>query len=315
MESNRGMGSPGWSQEWSGAIDSHVHWFDLENNEEWYPSWPPLEDAQLRKTFLPIHYFNQITGSETGSKIKAGIHVQVPHHFQENFWIKKLTHQNEDKSHAGMVGWVDLMQNETQLKNSIEQIKMAAGSRKIVSFRHVAEAEVNPDWLEQPEVIESVKIIGKMGFCFDLLVRTRNLKSAINLVQSCPDVKFIIDHMAKPEVAFEHWDQETKWITHMKTMAQMSNVFCKISGFYSESDETHFEPNKIRIFNFVSKCFEYFGPSRLIWGSDWPVSFGLNNKTVYQNFKIYFDAVQHCTTDIEQIENIFCNNAKVFYNL
>ena len=87
-QTNRGMGSPDWSQEWSGAIDSHVHWFDLENNEEWYRSWPPLEDDQLRKTFLPIHYFDQI-GNRI--KIKAAIHVQVPHHFQENFWIKKLT--------------------------------------------------------------------------------------------------------------------------------------------------------------------------------------------------------------------------------
>jgi len=244
--------------------------------------------------------------------------------------ILYLSHPNEDTRHAGMVGWVDLMQNEAELKKSIEQIKTAAGSRKIVSFRHVAEAEVNPDWLEQPEVIESVKIIGKLGFCFDLLVRTRNLKSATKLVQSCPNVKFIIDHMAKPEVGSEQWDQESKWINHMKTMAQMSNVFCKISGFYSgqyktrfpislfgilESDETHFEPSKFRIFHFVSKCFEYFGPSRLIWGSDWPVSFGLNKKTVEQNLNIYLDAVHQCTTHIEDIENIFCNNAKVFYNL
>ena len=67
------------------VIDSHVHWFDLENNPSWYQTWPPKDDTNLRKTFLPDDYFEQ-----TANMILAGIHVQVPHEMEENFWIKKL---------------------------------------------------------------------------------------------------------------------------------------------------------------------------------------------------------------------------------
>jgi len=268
------------------------------------------DDTNLRKTFLPDDYFKQ-----TANMIQAGIHVQVPHEMDENFWIKKLAHATENPNYAGMVGWVDLTQKEADLKDSIQRLTSAAGHRKIVSFRHVAEAESNSDWLMQPKIIDSVKIIGSLGFTFDLLIRTKNIKSALKLVESCTDVRFVIDHMAKPEMWASSWSSEVDWDIGMRKFASMPNVYCKISGFYSENSETQFDPDTTRVFHFVRRCFELFGPERIFWGSDWPVSYALNKKTAVENLNIYIEAIRRCTLDSQEIENIFCNNATLFYKL
>ena len=68
---------------------------------------------------------------------------------------------------------------------------------------------------------------------FDLLIRTRNLNSALTLVERCPGVKFVVDHMAKPDVTGQKWDEEEKWLQGMSKLSKHSNVHCKVSGFYA----------------------------------------------------------------------------------
>lgn len=54
------------------VFDSHVHWFDLNNNEQWYSSWPPSGDKGLRSTHLPERYYSEADGIISGAN-----HVQV----------------------------------------------------------------------------------------------------------------------------------------------------------------------------------------------------------------------------------------------
>ena len=48
------------------VFDSHVHWFDLEKNPQWYTEWPRKEDTKLRKTFLPKDYYDEAKGMVHG---------------------------------------------------------------------------------------------------------------------------------------------------------------------------------------------------------------------------------------------------------
>lgn len=67
-------------------LDTHCHWFDLEaNGTTWYKNWPDKRDEELRKTYLPVDYFDEAEG-----QIKTAIHVQVAHVYDENEWVKQL---------------------------------------------------------------------------------------------------------------------------------------------------------------------------------------------------------------------------------
>jgi len=216
-----------------------------------------------------------------------------------------------------MVCWIDLTKERTleDLKNLVNQITVGS-NRKLVSFRHVAEAESNADWLSNPTVIENVKKIGILGYNFDLLIRTRNLESALVLVQNAPETQFVIDHMAKPDVSGDVWNNEEKWNLGMAKLCLEGNVWCKLSGFYADDATRSFKPDQNRVNHFVSKCLELFAPSRVFWGSDWPVSLGLNQTDVNENIQIYENAIRASGRVTEDyLDNIFYQNALSFYGL
>ena len=264
----------------------------------------------------------------------GAVHVQVAHEFDENTWVGK---QNDVREKiAAMVCWIDLTQERTleDLKTIVNQITVGS-DRKLVSFRHVAEAESNADWLSNPTVIENVKKIGVLGYNFDLLIRTRNLESALILVQNAPKTQFVIDHMAKPDVSGDVWNDEQKWNLGMEKLSHFQNVWCKLSGFYAgklelkniSNIEFHFslkflddatrsfKPNQNRVNHFVSKCLGLFGKEKVFWGSDWPVSLGLNQTDVNENIQVYKTAILASGIAEDYLDNIFYQNALLFYRL
>ena len=76
-----------------------------------------------------------------------------------------------------------------------------------------------------------------------------------------------------------------------------------------------FTPDQNRVNHFVSIVYGLFGPERLMWGSDWPVSLGLNDTPLVQNIESYKTALEKCTKSNEELEAIFYSNGANFYKL
>ena len=63
------------------------------------------------------------------------------------------------------------------------------------------------------------------GLPYDFLVRPIHLPVVIELSERIPNLRFVIDHMAKPE-EFEGW------AGHMEQIAQNPRAYMKLSGLY-----------------------------------------------------------------------------------
>jgi L-fuconolactonase len=103
---------------------------------------------------------------------------------------------------------------------------------------------------------------------YDLLVRTRELPAAIELVSDFPDMRFVLDHIAKPRIAAGPRDVE--WEQAMEPLAEHENVACKLSGMMTEADWSAWTPRQLQ--PYVTRVLDWFGPERCMFGSDWPVS-------------------------------------------
>jgi L-fuconolactonase len=55
----------------------------------------------------------------------------------------------------------------------------------------------------------------------------------------------------------------------VRELAQLPNVWCKLSGLVTEAYWTRWEPADFR--PYVDVILEAFGAARLLFGSDWPV--------------------------------------------
>ena len=86
-------------------------------------------------------------------------------------------------------------------------------------------------------------------------------------------------------------------------------------NLYSDDATLSFKPDQSRLNHFVKIVYELFGPERLFWGSDWPVSLGLNGTNLTENIEMYKIALKTCNPTDAEFEAIFEKNGRQFYQL
>ena len=276
-------------------IDSHQHFWDLDRVEFDY-KWLETDAHQpIRRSFLPSDLEPLI--AEVG--VTRSVIVQTQHDTAENDWALGLADGN-DKI-AGVVGWVDLASDACEAQ--IEQYK---DRDKFVGIRHVTQDEPDDDFIVRPDVLRGLKTLEKHNVPFDLLFYVKHLHHAKRLGSLLPNLPMVIDHISKPEIAAGNIDN---WKGNLQAAAQFPNIYCKLSGMVTEADWQHWKPADLK--PYVDIALEAFGPSRCMFGSDWPVS------TLAGSYKQVFDALCEVLGPISDSERqqIFEKTATQFYGL
>ena len=235
----------------SRRIDSHQHFWNYSEKE--YP-WIP-EGSPLHRTWLPA----DLETIQRPVGLSGSIAVQARQCTEENEWLLKLADKHQ--SVLGVVGWVDLRSSRVD-----EQLEKFAGHPKFVGVRHVAQDEPDERFLVGKDFMRGIARLKQFDLCYDILIFPKQLRAAIELVQSFPEQRFVLDHCAKPLIAS---GISEPWATQIRELAAAPNVFCKVSGIVTEADPSNWSSLQLR--PYFDTIVEAFGPQRLMWGSDWPV--------------------------------------------
>jgi L-fuconolactonase len=164
---------------------------------------------------------------------------------------------------AGVVGWTDL--TSPAAGDEIARLRALPGGGRLVGIRHLAQDEPDPDWLRRPEVRRGIRAVGAAGLAYDLLVRPHQLPAALAVTGELADVRFVLDHGAKPAIAS---GTREPWASQISELAARPNVTCKVSGLVTEAGPG-WRPAQIA--PYIDHLADRLGPPRLIFGSDWPV--------------------------------------------
>ena len=129
-----------------------------------------------------------------------------------------------------------------------------------------------------------------------------HLKHVPTLAEKVPELKLVIDHLAKPPIGAK----ESPWFDQMKAAAQSPNVYAKLSGQFDNPDWT---VDDVR--PYVDFALEQFGPERVMFGSDWPVCIlGGSYSSVWANTQALIAGLPDADKDA-----ILGGNAVKFYNI
>lgn len=164
----------------------------------------------------------------------------------------------------GVVGWVDL--TDPGVADTLAELKEAPGGDLLVGIRHLAQDEPDRSWLARDDVRRGVAAVGAAGLAYDLLVKPSQLDAAYDLAASLPEVRFVLDHLGKPDI--EHDDLDA-WRPGFERLASLPHVAAKVSGILTEAGD---DRSVAALVPAVRTAVESFGPHRLMIGSDWPVS-------------------------------------------
>ena len=141
--------------------------------------------------------------------------------------------------------------------------------------------------------------------CFDALVRSVHLPYLLKCLTRHPELRAVIDHGSKPNIAAGEWQP---WADSISTIAKQTSAYCKISGLITEASDSQTYDD---VMPYVDHLINAFGPERLIWGSDWPV---LNLAGKYNGWHNATTAGIKSLTEQDR-DKIMGHNAIEFYSL
>jgi L-fuconolactonase len=145
-------------------------------------------------------------------------------------------------------------------------LRAGLGGDRLVGLRHRIHAEPDPAWLGRWDVRRGLGAVAEAGLVFDLVVRTRELPAAADVARAFPEMRFVIDHLARPPIAS---GDLTEWGRALLTLAEQPNVHATISGLVSQAAWHTWSIDDLR--HPVELAVDAFGPERLMIGSDWPI--------------------------------------------
>ena len=276
----------------SPKIDAHQHFWKYDPLRD---NWITDEMSVIRKDFLPQHF--QLILKENG--FDGCVLVQVDQSEKETKFLLGLAGKNDFIK--GVAGWIDL-----QSENIEERLAYYKPFRKLKGFRHILQGEKDRATMLKPEFIRGIGALKQFNYTYDILIFPDQLLYTIQFVESFPEQKFVIDHLAKPYIKDK---KIAGWKEDIERVARSKNVYCKISGMVTEASwqswkEEDFIP-------YMDVVVNAFGTDRIMFGSDWPVCLvAARYDEVVNIVKDYFSSF----TQNEQ-DNLFGQNTIKFYNL
>lgn len=273
-------------------VDSHQHFWQVGHFD--YP-WMSSEVEVLYQDYLPT----QLEPVLKECRVAQTILVQASNGLAETYWLLDLAERHPFI--AGVVGWVELEHPEMD-----QELEVLTSNPKFKGVRHLVESEPADDWLIQPNVLRGLRVLERHRISYDLLVHTRHLKHVKTVAETCPNLRLVVDHLAKPPVASR---EIAEWAVRLKEVAKYPNVSCKLSGLVTEANLTSWTREDLK--PYIERALEFFGPRRLMFGSDWPVC--LLAGSYFQ----VLESFQSLLADLaeEDRHRIFGENATEFYKL
>jgi L-fuconolactonase len=246
-------------------VDSHQHvWDPAAHAQPWLDSDEAL--AGLRRVFSIIELAPQAAAAGVVSTVVVQT-ITEPGETPE-----LLTLARDHPLVAAVVGWADL--TAPGVAGALEALRALPGGEYLAGVRHPLLTEPDADWLDRPAVRRGLAALAATGLSFDLVLQPSQLPSAVRAAASLPELTFVLDHLGNVDVEAGS-ELDESWATPFRELAALPNTVCKLSGILSVPGRPggpdapgppveHLRP-------YVDLALDSFGPTRLMFGSDWPV--------------------------------------------
>lgn len=233
-------------------IDSHQHFWKLSRGDY---NWLTPDFGILYQDYLP----NDLLEDLKKHQIDKTILVQAADSIEETYYMFELMENHPFI--AGVVGWLDF-----EADDFTEQLKRMMKVAGFVGVRPMLQDIEDDNWVLRKKVVNNIKVLHEWQIPLDILIYPRHLKVIKQLLEMIPNLKCVIDHLAKPQIKEKQFDT---WSKEIATIASFPNVYCKISGVITEADHKHWSAEDCR--QYILHCINVFTEDRIMFGSDWPV--------------------------------------------
>ena len=275
-------------------IDAHQHY--------WHPGrgdygWIPAGDPILDRAYGPADLAPEI--AKTG--VTKTVLVQAAPTVEETEYMLGIA--DATPKVAGVVGWIDF-EDQAHLRH----IERWAAHPKFLGVRPMIQDIPDVDWMLRADVKWAYRAIIDLDLTFDALGFPQHLDNFLTLLKRYPDMRVVVDHCMKPEIARGPEVAFDSWARGLTAIAEETGAICKLSGLITE-DGPNWSTERLK--PYVDHVLAAFGPDRVMWGSDWPVC------RLRGEYGDWFAAAEALTGDLpaKARSRVFAGTATAFYRL
>lgn len=278
-------------------IDSHHHFWDPASGGDY--AWLSGPFEPINRVFAP----QDLRPSLASNGVSGTVLVQTWNDLGET-WDFIRTAEATDFV-AGVVGWVDL--TDPDVVATIAELRQSPEGKWLVGVRHLIQTESDPNWLLRADAVRGLKAVEAAGLVYDLVPNLPQLPACIATAKAFPGLRFVLDHISKPEIRNRGFDEWAALIRQFR--GERGHVWCKLSGMVTEANWQTWTPADLK--PYVHEVLDVFGVDRCMFGTDWPVCL------VAANYDRVVDALRECLKDLPQtdLDRIFGLNAVEAYRL
>jgi L-fuconolactonase len=233
-------------------VDAHQHFWRLSRGDY---GWLTPELGPIHRDFLPPDLEPLLQRHD----IAATVLVQAAPTEAETRFMLSLADAHPFVE--GVVGWTDFAAADAPAA-----IARLARHPKLKGLRPMIQDIADADWMLRPELEPAFRALVVHDLVFDALVLPRHLGNLLALARRHPDLRIVVDHCAKPAIAAGGF---SGWADDIGRIAAETGAACKLSGLVTEAGA---DWSAERLRPYVDHVLSIFGPGRVVWGSDWPVS-------------------------------------------
>jgi L-fuconolactonase len=275
-------------------IDAHQHYWSLAHSDHgWLRPVPEL--AAIYRDFAPCDLHPLLDAANVGGTVL----VQAAPSESETWRLLEIARHPAHRV-LGVVGWCDLL-----APDAVARVRRLADEPLLKGLRPMLQDIADPRWILNPQLAPAMDAMVRADLAFDALVKPVHLAPLLEFLLRHPALRVVIDHGAKPAIAARAFQP---WADDIARIARQTQAWCKLSGLPNEAGvgaaASDMRP-------YVDHLLAEFGPTRLIWGSDWPVL------TLACSYAQWFEASQAwlacLAADAQAL--VMQGNARAFYRL
>jgi L-fuconolactonase len=235
-------------------IDTHTHFYDPARPQG--VPWPRPADTWIYRTVLPADY--RALAEPLG--ITGTVVVEASPWVEDNQWL--LDTVRDEPFVLGIIGNLD--PRSADFAANLERFA------RNPLFRGIRCGGATVTGADSGAAQRQLAGLARRGLTLDLQAGMPHLAAVADLARALPALRIVVNHLGL--VAIDGGRPDAGWTQAIQALAELPSVFMKVSA-YQELSRTqpapvalsHYEP----VFDAV---WQAFGPDRLVFGSDWPVS-------------------------------------------
>lgn len=239
-------------------IDSHCHTWRI-----WPVDSPPAPDRESRGIVEQLIHEMDVHGIDQAAIVCA----RVAHNPDNNDYVAEAVRKYPSRLHQ--LADVDCFWSETYQKpGGAQRLAEATGKYKLKGFTHYFREDDDGSWMLSKEGLAFFAMAEKLNLIASLYVMPRIQAQLREVAERFPGVPFLVHHMgwAKANEPPPH-----PLFNEILASSRLPNIYVKLSGFHYASPTPGEYPFPDCRW-IVRGLYEHFGPDRLCWGSDYPMS-------------------------------------------